>query len=173
MVNNVKEIDAAMTELKKVTNETSTTYNNFLKEAGSRASALGSTMTDLISSTADFAKLGYSVKDAAVLAENAIMYSNVGDLDIQTATSDIVSALKAFDIEASNATKIVDSFNEVGNNYAISAQQIGEALQNSASSLVVAGNDIDQSIAMITAMTEITQDAASAGDWSPDNMVTY
>lgn len=58
MVNNVKEIDAAMTELKKVTNETSTTYNNFLKEAGSRASALGSTMTDLISSTADFAKLG-------------------------------------------------------------------------------------------------------------------
>ena len=83
------------------------------------------------------------------------MYSNVGDLDIQTATSDIVSALKAFNIEASNATKIVDSFNEVGNNYAISAQQIGEALQNSASSLVVAGNDIDQSIAMITAMTEI------------------
>lgn len=163
MVNNVKEIDAAMTELKKVTNETSNTYNNFLKEAGTRASALGSTMTDLISSTADFAKLGYSVKDAAVLAENAIMYSNVGDLDIQTATSDIVSALKAFDIEASNATKIVDSFNEVGNNYAISAQQIGEALQNSASSLVVAGNDIDQSIAMITAMTEITQDAASAG----------
>ena len=58
MVNNVKEIDAAMTDLKKVTNETSTTYNNFLKEAGSRASALGSTMTDLISSTADFAKLG-------------------------------------------------------------------------------------------------------------------
>lgn len=155
MVNNVKEIDAAMTELKKVTNETSTTYNKFLKEAGTRASALGSTMTDLISSTADFAKLGYSVKDAAVLAENAIMYSNVGDLDIQTATSDLVSATKAFGIEAENVTKIVDSFNEVGNNYAISAQQIGEALQNSASSLVVAGNDIDQSIAMITAMTEI------------------
>lgn len=173
MINNVKEIDTAMTELKKVTNETSTTYNNFLKEAGSRASDLGATMTDLISSTADFAKLGYSVKDAAVLAENAIMYSNVGDLDIQTATSDIVSALKAFNIEASNATKIVDSFNEVGNNYAISAQQIGEALQNSASSLVVAGNDIDQSIAMITAMTEITQDASSAGIDLPDNMVTY
>ena len=83
------------------------------------------------------------------------MYSNVGDLDIETATNDIVSAMKAFRIEASDAIKIVDSFNEVGNNYAVSAQQIGEALQNSASSLVVAGNDIDQSIAMITAMTEI------------------
>lgn len=163
MVDNVKEIDSAMTELKKVTNETSAAYNNFLKEAGSRAEALGSTMTDLISSTADFAKLGYNLKDASSLAENAIMYSNVGDLDIETATNDIVSAMKAFRIEASDAIKIVDSFNEVGNNYAVSAQQIGEALQNSASSLVVAGNDIDQSIAMITAMTEITQDAASAG----------
>lgn len=173
MVTNVKEIDRAMTELKKVTDETSKSYNNFLKEAGTRAEALGTTMTDLISSTADFAKLGYSLKDAAILAENAIMYSNVGDLDIQTATSDLVSATKAFGIEAENVTKIVDSFNEVGNNYAVSAQQIGEALQNSASSLVVAGNDIDQSIAMITAMTEITQDASSAGIDLPDNMVTY
>lgn len=163
MVDNVKEIDRAMTELKKVTDETSKSYNNFLKEAGTRAEALGTTMTDLISSTADFAKLGYSLEDAATLAENAIIYSNVGDLDIQTATNDLVSATKAFGIEAENVTKIVDSFNEVGNNYAVSAQQIGEALQNSASSLVVAGNDIDQSIAMITAMTEITQDAASAG----------
>ena len=155
MVTNVREIDRAMTELKKVTDETSKSYNNFLKEAGTRAEALGTTMTDLISSTADFAKLGYSLKDAATLAENAIIYSNVGDLDIQTATNDLVSATKAFGIEAENVTKIVDSFNEVGNNYAVSAQQIGEALQNSASSLVVAGNDIDQSIAMITAMTEI------------------
>ena len=163
MVDNVKEIDSAMTELKKVTNETSAAYNNFLKEAGSRAEVLGSTMTDLIESTANFAKLGFNLKDASSLAENAIMYSNVGDLDIETATNDIVSAMKAFRIEASDAIKIVDSFNEVGNNYAVSAQQIGEALQNSASSLVVAGNDIDQSIAMITAMTEITQDAASAG----------
>lgn len=118
MVDNVKEIDSAMTELKKVTNETSAAYNNFLKEAGSRAEALGSTMTDLISSTADFAKLGFNLKDASSLAENAIMYSNVGDLDIETATNDIVSAMKAFRIEASDAIKIVDSFNEVGNNYA-------------------------------------------------------
>ena len=91
------------------------------------------------------------------------MYSNVGDLDIETATNDIVSATKAFSFTAEETGRIVDSFNEVGNNFAVSAAQIGEGLRNSASSLVVAGNSMDESIAMLTAMTEITQDAASAG----------
>ena len=155
MVSNVKEIDSAMTQLKKVTTETSDTYDKFLTNAGKRAEALGSTMTGLINSTADFAKLGYNVNQAAILAENAIMYSNVGDLDIETATNDIVSATKAFSFTAEETGRIVDSFNEVGNNFAVSAAQIGEGLRNSASSLVVAGNSMDESIAMLTAMTEI------------------
>lgn len=163
MLSNVREIDTAMTQLKKVTDETSKTYNEFLDEAGKRAEALGSTMSDFVTSTADFAKLGYNVNEASKLAENAIMYSNVGDLDIETATNDLVSVTKAFGFTADEVSRIVDSFNEVGNNYAVSAAQLGEGLRNSASSLVMAGTSMDESIAMLTAMTEITQDAASAG----------
>lgn len=163
MFQNVREVDSAMTQLKKVTDETSTVYNNFLEGAGKRAAALGASMTDLINSTADFAKLGYEVNEASVLAENALIYSNVGDLDIETATNDLVSATKAFGFTAEETMRIVDSFNEVGNNYAVSAAQLGEGLRNSASSLVTAGTSMDESIAMLTAMTEITQDAASAG----------
>lgn len=155
MFQNVREVDSAMTQLKKVTDETSTVYNNFLEGAGKRAAALGASMTDLINSTADFAKLGYEVNEASVLAENALIYSNVGDLDIETATNDLVSATKAFGFTAEETMRIVDSFNEVGNNYAVSAAQLGEGLRNSASSLVTAGTSMDESIAMLTAMTEI------------------
>ena len=155
MLNNVKDIDRAMTELKKVTDETDESYKKFLSGAGVRAEALGSSMTNLIESTANFAKLGYNLQDAAKLSENAIMYSNVGDLDIQTATSDLISVSKAFKMSADETQRIVDSFNEVGNKYAVSAQQLGAALNRSASTLVVGGNTLDESIAMITAMTEI------------------
>lgn len=54
----VKEIDDALTELKKVTNETEKTYDKFLKTASKTADKLGSTMQEVISSTADFARLG-------------------------------------------------------------------------------------------------------------------
>lgn len=163
MYNNVHEVDTAMTQVKKVTDETNATYDKFLTNAGAKAQKLGTTMTSVISSTADFAKLGYDLNEASALADSALIYSNVGDLDIQTATQDLVSATKAFDLSADETSRVVDSFNEVGNRFAVSAQQLGEGLQNSASTLVVSGNTMDQSIAMITGMTEITQDASSAG----------
>lgn len=163
MLNNTREIDAAMTDLKKVTDNSSGRYAQFLKEAGTEAKNLGSTITNVVSSTAGFAKLGYNINESQILAENAVMYSNVGDLDIETATNDLVSATKAFDLNAEDTGRIVDSFNEVGNRFAVSAKQLGEGLTNSASTLAMSGNSMDESIAMLTAMTEVTQDASSAG----------
>lgn len=163
MLNNTREIDAAMTDLKKVTDNSSGRYAQFLKEAGVEAKDLGSTIADLTTSTAGFAKLGYNIDESQTLAENAIVYSNVGDLDIETATNDLVSATKAFGLSAEDTGRIVDSFNEVGNRFAVSAKQLGEGLTNSASTLAMSGNSMDESIAMLTAMTEVTQDASSAG----------
>ena len=49
------------------------------------------------------------------------------------------------------------------NTYAVAPEQVGEALTNSASALQVAGNTIQESAAMVTGITEVTQDAARAG----------
>jgi len=57
MVQVVKEIDLQMTELKKVTDETDATYKRFLDGAGDRAKKLGATISDVVRSTADFAKM--------------------------------------------------------------------------------------------------------------------
>lgn len=53
MVRTVIELDSAMTELKKVTDETDATYNRFMKNAASRAKAVGASMSDVITATAD------------------------------------------------------------------------------------------------------------------------
>lgn len=53
----VKELDSAMTELKKVTDETEETYDKFLDTASKIGNKVGSTMKDIVSSTADWARL--------------------------------------------------------------------------------------------------------------------
>ena len=54
-------------------------------------------------------------KVAEELGKVATLYKNVGDgIDIETASEDIVSTMKAFKIEASDAITIVDKLNEVG-----------------------------------------------------------
>lgn len=169
MYQNVSDIDTQMTELKKVTDETAESYNNFLKNTGSTAKELGTTITDLVSSTADFSRLGFSFDDSQELAKVANVYSVVGDeIDsIDDATQSVVSTLTAFYGSVGNsddAWDIIDKFNEVSNNFAISSGGIGTALQNSASSLAAANNTLDESIALITAANTVVQDPSEVGN---------
>lgn len=164
MVSVVKELDTGMTNLKRVSEETESTYQKFMTSAANQARDLGSTMQQVIDATTDFSRLGYNLKEASELANNALMYSNVGDLDINTATDDIVSSMKAFNITAEDSIKIVDTFNTLGNKYALASADVGQGLRESASALATANNTMEESAAMITAITEITQDSASAGN---------
>lgn len=165
MITNVIELDSAMTELKKVTNETDAAYDNFLKGAASTAKQVGATLTDTVSATADFARLGYSVDEAAELAEAALVYKNVGDgmADINEASESLISTMQAFGVEAKDAMLVIDKFNDVSNNFAISSSGIGQALQRSAAAMQAANNTLDQTIALITTANTIVQNPESVG----------
>ena len=163
--NNVVNLDTAMTELKKVTDETDATYNKFLDKAAERAEKLGATMSDVVSSTADFSRLGYSLDEATELANAAIVYKNVGDgiSDISESSESIISTMKAFGIEAKDVMTIVDKYNEVGNKFAISSKGVGDVLLRSASALQTAGNTLDEAIALGTSANSVTQDPEKVG----------
>lgn len=165
MVSNVVELDTAMTELYKVTNETKDAYAQFLSGSADTAREVGATMTDVINSTADFARLGYSLSDSEELAKAALIYKSVGDgiKDVDEASQSIISTMKAFGVEAENTMTIVDEMNYTGNNFAISSAGIGDALIRSASALSAAGNTMEQSIALITAMNSTVQDTDKVG----------
>lgn len=165
MVTNVKELDTAMTELKKVTDETDSTYTRFLEGANTRAKRMGATVVDTVTATADYARLGYNIDEASELADASIIYKNVGDgiTNISEASESIISTMKAFNIEASDSMTIVDKFNEIGNNFAISSKGVGDALLNSASSLATANNTLEESIALITAGNTVVQNPEKVG----------
>lgn len=172
MFEQVKLIDSAMTELKKVTDETDASYDRFLSNAASRAKEIGTTIDGLVSSTADFARLGYGFEDAQGLAEVANIYAVVGDEveGVEGATESLISTMAAFKDEMNGmsntdfAMGIIDKFNEIGNKFAISSGGIGEALKRSASSLNAANNTIDESIALITAANTVVQNPDKVGN---------
>ena len=165
MVVSVKEIDTAMTELRKVTDETEATYDRFLTNAASRAKSLGATLTDTVAATADFAKLGKSIEEASELADAAIVYKNVGDNieSISQAAESIISTMQAFSGEKLEAMEIVDKYNSIGNAFAITSTGVGEALQRSAAAMQAAGNSLDETIALVTAANTIVQNPESVG----------
>ena len=127
---NVQDVDAAMTELKKVTDLSDSSALEFMDKAAVKAKELGASMSGYINSVADWSRLGYKLDDAEMLADASQLYLNVGDDvdDINESTSTLISTVRAFKLEASDAAGVVDKLNEVSNNYATSAGDIGAAL---------------------------------------------
>lgn len=170
--NNVTEIDKAMTELYRVTSLTPEQYTNLYSNMISTAKEYGSTLTSIINSTSEWAKLGFDATTSDKLAGITTMYQNITDVDTATAVNDLISAYKGFqgqldELYSGDQAKAVeyvsDIYNELGNNFALSASNLGSALERSASSLSLAGNTIQESAAMATGITEVTQDSERAG----------
>lgn len=166
-IQSIIDIDTAITNLNKVTDETRETLNKFSLEANAIGRELAKTTVEVIDSTTEFARLGYSLEQSAQLAKQALLYSNVGDIGVEQASLAIISAVKGFgvavDEEGRNIQKIVDIYNEVGNNFAISSAGIGEAMRRSAASLYAAGNTMEEAVALITAANSVVQDPAMVG----------
>jgi len=161
----VYAIDTAMNNLYKVTDETDKKYQDFLNSAKSSAVEIGRSVSSLIEQTANWAKLGFDIDTASTLAKTSSIYANVGEVDDATAVSDIVTAIKAFNIEASDSITIVDKFNKLGNEFATDAKSLGDGLSRSASAMATAGTDINKTLAMLTGGTEITQNASEFGNF--------
>lgn len=77
---------------------------------------------DVIDATTIFAQAGYEAKDALDLGEQAIMLKNVSEAGAtaESSANTLIAAMKAFGLEASDSTHIVDALNEVSNKYAVS-----------------------------------------------------
>ena len=168
-VTDVKEIDNALTELKKVTDATKESYNQFLKDMSKTAGVVGSTVKELTSSAADWARLGYSMKEAGELASNTAILMNVSEFEsVDKATDTLISALQAYKKEGADvgafSMEIINQMNEVGNNYAISTSDLAESLTRSSAALVAANNSLEESIAMTAAANTTIQDPESVGN---------
>ena len=80
---------------------------------------------------------------------------------VNDATDSLVSMSQAF----SDLSKIdiIDKLNNIGNNFSISTSELAESLQKSSGTLKVAGNTIDEAIALTTAGNSILQDPSTVG----------
>ena len=161
----VIDLNTQITELAKVSEQSSKQIYADFDSYADIAKEVRGTISDTIAATADWSKNGYSIPDAKQLAEVSQLYKNVGDgIDIDTANESLISTLKGFQLEADQAEHIVDVFNKVSNNEAISSGGIGEALQRSAASFNAANTSLEKSVALVTATNSVLQDPEKVGN---------
>ena len=157
MISAVRELDASLTQMQIVTGGTDDDIERFSMNIAQTAKTIGSSITDLVDSATVFARLGYTEGESSTLAKFTSMLSNVGDIDVGTAQNAITSIVKAFGMGVDDVEGVMDKMVEVGNHFPISVAQIAEGMTNAGSTLKVAGNSIEQSIALLTAANTSVQ----------------
>ena len=162
---NVVEIDTAVTELRKVSDYTGKSLEEYMGRAAEQAQKLGVSISDYIGSTADWKRLGYSDEDAENMATYSTLLKNVGDGidDVNTSSSYLISTLQGFGLLAKDAENVVDQIDKVANTQPITAQAIGEILSRSAASMKAANNDLAETISLGTAAYAVIQNAETVG----------
>ena len=159
---NVKKIDAAMTELRIITGVTSREMDAAAKSIAKSAKEIGASVVDLTKSTSIYARLGFGLKDAQILAKETTMYANISGVNVNEATTNITGILKAYNIGADGLEQVLDQMIWVGNNFAISQAEIGEAMNNAASALASNGNTLQEAIGIVTAANASLQNVSKA-----------
>lgn len=118
----------------------------------------------MVDAATEFRKNGFNDEDSATLAQVATMFSNVSDEEISAADSAsfIISQMIAFGIEAENASSIIDKVNETANSFSVSSGDLATALGIVASTSAAMGNSIDETLGIVTAITEQTRNASKS-----------
>jgi len=164
IISAVTDINSAQIELRKVSDASGSQLSQYWDQAANSAKKYGATISDVISSTADWSRLGYGLDDAKELSDMTTLLSRVGDNMTQESSSEgLISTLRGFKLQASDAKKIVDVANQVANTEPIDTAGIFEAMQRSASSLEASGNTYEQAVAMTTAANSVVQDSMKIG----------
>ena len=155
-----REFDTSLTEMEKVSNETIQSLKNYQITTFDTADAVGTTAKQIQESTADYMRLGESLDEASESAKTANVLMNVSEFDnIEDATKSLVAMGQAY--KDLDKMTIVDKLNEVGNNYAISTDELATALQKSSATLSLMGNTIDEAASLVTTANATIQDADS------------
>jgi TP901 family phage tail tape measure protein len=163
-VESIIELDTAMVELIKVTDETNAVYREFRDNSFEVADSIASTAKEVINASAGFARMGYEIEEAGKLGELALIFKNVGDeIDsVDESTSSLIATMKGFNMDAQDATHIVDAVNEVANNFAVTAGDLSSGIERVSSVMSQSNVGFEQTLGLITGATEVIQNAEKA-----------
>lgn len=163
MVSQVKEMDSAITEFRKISDLSGKSLNSYIEELADAGKVTGRTASAMLEAATMFRKSGFNDQESKNLATMATMYQNISDVQVSAsdAAATIVSQLQAYGRETLEPIHILDAYNKVAADFAIGTNDISKAMEVAAAGMSTYGNSFEETIGLITAGTEIMQGRSS------------
>ena len=116
----------------------------------------GSTFESAATIASNFARAGRSWADSLKATEAALLAMNVAELNATEASDGLLSIIAQFDMEASDLVDVVDKLNKTADKNPVSTQKLLQAIQRAGSAAKNANISFDQTLGLITSISEAT-----------------
>jgi TP901 family phage tail tape measure protein len=159
------ETESALVGLAKVTNESAVNLEAFKDRASAAATGIakefGQPLEDVLETMILFGQQGKTLSETISLSRASALAASVTTLNQPEAASALTAATQQFGLEFSKAEAIVDKFNEVANNAAVTETDLAQALKKSGQAAKNAGLDLDEFNGVVAAIAEQTRQSGN------------
>ena len=150
------ETEDATIALQRVLPEGSATNQQIIDDLYEMSQSYGQAFDGVQQATQNFAKAGLDYEDSLKATKAALVAVNVAELDVTQATEGMIAIMTQFGYTAEDLMNIVDMLNKVGDQYAVSSEKLLTALQRTGSSAANANLSLEETIGLVTSLSEAT-----------------
>jgi len=142
------DIDSKLVSIQKVTGE-GTDMGAIFDRATQSAETFGQSISKALDAYIEFSRQGYKGDELGTLADAGLVASNVGEITAQQASEYMTASLVQWKKDASEAMSIIDSWNNISNNYATTTEKLARGQARSGATARAMGLEFDQLNAVI------------------------
>lgn len=152
----IGEVEMGMTEIARVTNDATFSFNNMRDELLKLAYDYGTSFDQVQQITLRWVQSGYNVADALELTKNSLLALNTAELNVEQATSGLIAIMAQWGLQADELLPVIDKINKVADDYAITSTDLVDGLTRSSGAAKVLGLTLEETISILTVMKETT-----------------
>lgn len=152
----IHDFDDAVVELTKVVDLSNSQINDMKDSAISLGKELGKSSVDIMKAYAEFGRQFKDTEDIKAVTKSAVLASNVTSLSAADAAKILTTAMIDYNMQAKDSIVIVDSLNEIQNNYRINAEDLASSIGKVGSAAKLAGTSMQSLEGITTAIVSAT-----------------
>lgn len=159
LVDILVDIDTKMVSIQKIAGDTN--IEETFERASNSAQTFGQSISQALDAYIEFSRQGYKGNDLEILGNAGLVTANVGEISSQAGAEYLTSALVQWNKETTEAMGIIDSWNEISNNFATTVEKLAQGQTRAGAVAKAVGLEFDQLNALIGTLTATTKQSGS------------
>ena len=173
IISTIKETEDSVVELQRVLNDNTLSNSAISDELYRIADAYGQTFENVQEAAVLFAQTGEEWDDVISLTEATMLALNTAELDVTQSTQGLIAVMSQFKIDASDMMDVIDKINVTADSFAVTSEKIVAALQRAGGTASSFGFSLEETIGVITALSEATGRSGENIGTALNSLITF